>query len=363
MKKIWTIFILLILSSSVLIAQNKLIFHTEFVDQLMRWMDTGCSSSNTNKLAIQPAASIMEQLLKKQEGKTTPDFIDVLKSYNYADSTSGSIYLLNEAYKYKGVIAALLEEIKKSDFTESIYSRGLKYFPCDYVPPRRYEVFFTATGWKWGDAMTFNYAVENNKYTISSSGVPAIIFNLTLVSKLYGNSTTERMAQLENVMSHELFHAIFADYRTKHWNNEKVWTEGKLENKMLYLMLNEGFAHYISYRELLIENYNKNERLIQYEKDAFEALATNSNIIFNSASCDSLKNSALGKGLYGNFWEKYICVTGFFMAYHIEQHYGIEGLKECILNTPFTFIKKYSIIPDVEHLPKIPEPITKYVSQ
>lgn len=363
MKKLWSIFILSIFSASTLFPQNKLIFHTEFVDELMRWMSSGCSTTNANKLVLYPAASIMEQLLKTQEGSSTPVFSDVLKRYNYADSTSGNTYLLNEAYKYKRDIVDLLEEIKKSNFTDSIYSRVLKYFPESYAPPREYEVFFTATGWEWGDAMTFNYAIKNNKYLVSSSGVPAIIFNLTLVSKLYGTTTAERMTQLENVMSHELFHAIFADYRTNHWSNEMAWTNGNLENRMLYLMLDEGLAHYISYRQMLIENYNKNEGFRQYEKNTFETLAANSNIIFNSTNSDSLKKSALEKGLYGNFWGKYICISGFFMAYHIEQYYGIEGLKECTQNNPFVFIKKYSTIQETKLLPRIPESIIKYALQ
>lgn len=340
-----------------LIAQNKLIFHTESVDSLLVWMQKGCDNNKINNLTMQPGAQLMEQLLKSQE-KDAPAYKTILKEFNYKDSTSGSIYLLNNAYQKQLEIAELLENIKISDFTDNVYTRVIKYFPDNYTLPRNYEIFLTATGWQWGDAMSFDYMNKNGKYSLSEKGIPAVIFNLTLVCTTYGKTLTERMDVLKDVMSHELFHAIFSDYIKSNWNS---WSNKNVGNNTLYLMLNEGLAHYISDGKLLRQDYNKDDKLKQKEKMAFASLSDSSKIIFNTKIKDDERRTVLNAGLFGKYWKKYICITGLFMAYHIEQYYGTEGIKECVKNGPLYFIKKYEALRQINaELPHLPDEITYF---
>ena len=339
-------------------AQNKLIFHTESVDSLLVWMQKGCSKNNTLNLDKQPAAQLMEQILRTKD-ENVPDFKKTLEDFNCKDSISGSEYLLNDAYTRQLEISELVNKIKKSDFSESVYERAIKYFPYNYSPPRNYDVFFTALGWKWGDAMSFDYIVNNGEYTLADSGTPAILFNLTLVCSTYGNTLTEQMDAMEDVMSHELFRAIFSDYikenRVK-WNNENI------ENTILYMMLNEGLAHYISNGKLFRENYNENDLFKQNEKQAFASLSDSVKVIFNTKNKEEIRREALNSGLYGQYWDKYVCITGLYMIYHIEQYYGAEGIKECIKNGYFYFIKKYKALQQTNiELPELPDEIIKYV--
>ena len=61
-------------------------------------------------------------------------------------------------------------------------------------------------------------------------------------------------------------------------------------------------------------------------------------------------------GCHGDFWDKYICVTGLFICFHIEKYYGIEGLQECIKKGYMYFVNKYESLrltnPQLSGLPK-----------
>lgn len=351
-------FILLFFLTTNLVAQNKLVFKTEAIDSLLIWMQNGCDKNNITNLTIQPSTQLMEQIIRKRE-KNVPEFKIILKEFNCNDSISGSFYLLNDANKRQLEITKLLKELKKSDFSENVYKRAIKYFPDYYTPPRNYEVFYTAVGWQWGDAMSFNYIVQNGEYTLSDEGTPAIIFNLTLVSASYGNTLSEQMKAMENVMSHELFHAIFSDYLKSNWHS---WDSENIGNSALYLMLNEGLAHYISDGKLLQEDYTKDDKLRQKEKKAFTMLSDSAKVIFNTKRQDEERKSALNRGLFGKYWGKYISISGLFMSYHIEQYYGTESLKDCIKNGPLFFIRKYEKLQKINtELPQLPDEIIEFV--
>lgn len=340
------------------VAQSKLIFNMESVDSLLSWMKKGCNKKCIIALSEQPAMQIMEQLLMSNERKTS-DFKTALEIFNPNDSISGNIYMLNEAYKSRFDIAALAENLKKSNFAKRVYKRVSSFFPKDYSAIRNYEVFYTAVGWKWGDAMSFNYTFNKGKYEVSDTGTPAIIFNLTLVCKLYGKTLCVRQACLENVMSHELFHAIFSDYIQKKW---KPWNNEDVDENTLYLMLNEGMAHYIADGDLLRRKYDKDNNLRQKEKLAFASLADHVKIIFNENEKDSIRKDVLNAGLYGKYWSKYICITGLFMAYHIERYYGREELQKCIEKGPLYFVRKYKSLQRTNgDLPELPYELANYV--
>lgn len=346
-------FLWLFLSFHNAFPQNNLIFQTNAVDAILVWMQNGCNKNNIDKLADLPGNQIMEQLYKGQE-KNIPPFRKALDEFTLSDTPSVGTYLLNDALKNKIKIAELLNKIKSSDFSDDVFRWVIEYFPKNYAPPRNYEVFLTATGWKWGDAMSFSYIAKDGKYVVSDTGKPAIIFNLTLVCMTYGNTMSEQMDALKDVMSHELFHAIFADYIKSNWQF--------IGNNTLYMMLNEGLAHYISDGKLLQKNYNKDEKLKQKEKEAFASLSDSAKVIFNREKTVNRRRIALNAGLFGKYWNKYICISGMFMAFHIEQYFGTNELIECVKNGPVYFIKKYEVINQVnKELPVLPEEIIKLV--
>ncbi len=342
-----------------LMGQKKLSFHTESVDSLLVWMAKGCDKNKINNFINQPANQIMEQLLIRNE-ESVSDFRRVLEEFNINDSISGNSYLINNAYKRQTEIANLLKIIKKTEFSAEVYNRVIKYFPEDYEPRRKYDIFFTAVGWKWGDAMSFCYKVNNGEYRLSNNGIPAVIFNLTLISSLYGRTPASQINVLKNVMSHELFHAVLSDYIFLKWDK---WNNESIESNALFLIFNEGLAHYISDGKLLKENYNKGTDLSEKEKAAFFSLSDSSRIIFNADFDTNKRKEALISGVYGNYWNKYICITGLFMAYHIEYFDGHEALVECVEKGPICFFEKYrSLCEKNPELPNLPDEILKKIS-
>lgn len=351
-------FTLLFFVTMSLSAQNKLIFKTEAVDSLLVWMQNGCDKMNTANIANLPGNQIMNHILSKQE-KNIPEFNTILKAFNCNDSITSSPYLLNEAYKKQLEITELLNQIKKSDFSESVYKRAVKYFPDNYIPLRDYEVFFTAVGWQWGDAMSFNYNFTDDKYIVSDTGIPAIIFNLSLVVKTYGNALPEQIKTMKNVMAHELFHAVFSDYTKAHWNQQK---EPSFNDELFYLMLNEGLAHYIANGSEIAEVYQQSQSIHEKESNAFNMLYKNAQLLFSDNQTLELRRKTAYKATYGEYWEKYLCITGLFMIYHIEQNFGIEEIKNCVKNGPLYFMQKYEELQrTITELPKLPTEINDYI--
>jgi hypothetical protein len=339
-------------------AQDKLIFKTEAVDSLLVWMQNDFCKTSIPSLANQPSTQLMRQIIEKRE-QNVPDFHTVLEEFIPNDSTSGSIYLLNEAYRRQQEIAELLIAIRESDFSENVYNRVVKYFPTSYIPPRSYEVFFTALGWKWGDAMSIDYTVDNGTYSLTDSGKPAIIFNLTLVSMTYGNSVEAQMRAMENVMAHELFHAIFSDYTNVHWHQQ---AHSNPSDDVISLMLNEGLAHYIANGSEIAKIYEQSENIRANESKAFEMLRDKATIIFDTNHPLEIRGKAINEGTFGPFWNKYVCITGLFLFAHIEQHYGVEEVVECVKNGPSYFIKRYDTLSQTNAaLPKLPHEIIDYV--
>lgn len=338
------------------VAQQKLVFHTAAVDSLLLWMQHGCRQDNIQNFIDLPANQIMEQLMKVSVSDA-PSFISVLESFNCGNSASGVPYLLYEACENQDEIRQLLSMIGESDLSGKVYGRVTRYFPHSYTIPRQYEVFFSATGWKWGDAMAFDYITKNAKIELAANGTPAMIFNLTLVSSLYGDTREKQLHVLENVMSHELFHAVFSDYINTNWNQ---WQPESMEDRLLYILINEGIAHYISDREKLLDSYAAGLDLKEKEAAAFSMLSDSLEVIFDTERDQRTREHALQSGTYGRYWNKYICISGMFIAFHIEQHEGESGLIECIEKGPSTFLKKYMALSEGdEHMLPLPDILKK----
>ena len=287
---------------NVLQAQNSLNIQSASVDSLLKWMNSGRKAEQIPLFADLPANQLMEQLLKEND-KVGLSFKEALQKFSANDSVSGNLYLLNDAYAKRAAIADLLPAIKNNEFSSSLYRRVLIYFPPKYVPTREYNVFLSATGWQWGDAMTFGYKTSGDKWKLTDKGTPAIIFNLTLVSKLYGKTTTERLEVLKNVMSHELFHAIFADYAKANHHYKK---QKDITSEAFHIMLDEGMAHYISDWHMVWDNYSKGDKLKTKEKEAFSQLSDSAKVIFNTTLPDSVRRNAMQSGTFGPYWKKYM---------------------------------------------------------
>ena len=335
--------IILIMSSCMitsLAGTKRLDIKIEDAQQTLEWLNQDNKSQSISIIAMLPANQLMEELLLQNE-EQAETFETILNKFLQGDSLPEIDYQIKDANDRKEEITELIQHITRTGFLDEIYERAGFFFPKTWQPSSTYEVFFSVTGWKWGDAMTFKYECNDNKYLLSPSGKPAIIFNLTLVNNTYGQSIDQKIKTLQNVMSHEVFHALFADFNEGKW---KSASDKSFSDEVIQLMFNEGLAHYIANGKEIAEIYDQSQNIKDKEKRAFEVLREKAKVIF-SADEDLTRSRGLAhQGTYGQFWDKYLCITGLFMVYHIEKYLGREGIELCLEEGAGKFIEVYQVL-------------------
>ncbi len=323
-------------------AQPRLLFHTGAVETLLAWFDNGCPAETIRELTLQPANRLMEQIVMSREKTGVPPFADALTAFA-ADPTRSihTGYMLAEAYSLREHLAGLVERLTEPAVTEHIWEYVTGFFPDDFptgeLPPC--EVFFTATGWHLGDAMVFMYDPETCEIAddepTNGASKPVIMFNLTIVGSSYGDAVEQQIISFQNVMAHELFHAMLSDYRA--WR--QIPPPQTIEEQALFALYNEGIAHYLADGEFI---RSRGDELKEIELAARSRFEEQWRVICDPALPDELREAALRNGTQASsYWDKYIAVTGLFMAAHIDRQGGRELLRECITRGPEYFVKTW----------------------
>ncbi|TAJ09423.1 hypothetical protein DMA11_19965 [Marinilabiliaceae bacterium JC017] len=323
----------------------------EAVSSLLDWFEKDQPSQLVEGIVNLPANQIMEQIYQVHE-KDAIAFNDALCQFNPMDSLTGQPYRLRHAYEHRSEIKVLQDSLQTIDWAESIFHKSIAFYPKHFNSSVNYKVFLCFTGWKWGDAMQFQYLMEDGKVVLCEEGSPGVLVNLAIVNDNYGNTCQQKIKTLTEVMAHELFHVLFYEYVQKHWSKKEA--EGIVE-ELKYLMMNEGIAHYIAEKEYLLQTYGT-DQLCEKEKSAFEQLISNHTIMANDSLPEEERIHALNKGTYGSYWSKYVCITGMFMAYHIEQTFGPEKLSDCIEKGVDYYFQTYrEACNKNEAIPRLPE--------
>jgi len=349
----------LLLLSTNLLATNLVNIEPTAAESILNWLAEDCPESSIAALSALPGNQLLQQLLQNKE-PAAGSFQQALQQYARQQELPQPDYLLPATAANAAEVTELLAEIKDRDFSVEIEQRVLKYFPADFAIPGNYQILLVTNGWKWGDAMTFQYQKDAERYQLVASGIPAIIFNLTLVAQTYGSTTEARLQALKDVICHEVFHAIFADYTKSQWHEENPL---QFSEEVMKLILNEGLAHYIANGAAIATVYQQSEDIRQKESRVFQLLQSNSELIFSdSASLESRRQTALA-GTFGPFWEKYLCLSGLFMIYHIEQQMGEKKVVECVQKGSKYFLQTYANLSRKDSdLPILPEPLLKLLN-
>lgn len=337
-------------------AQNLFKVHSSSVDSLLVWMERGCDKEKVEMLTLHPAARIMEQIITLHVHDVA-NFADALHTFSTYRKIPDNLYLLNEAYANRAPIHQLFAEIKREDFLKETSHRALPYFPADFTLPQAVNVFFTLTGWKYGDAMTFCYQEENGRFQLSEFGHPAIMFNLTIISQTYGETRQQILESFANVMTHELFHIFLSHYKDLFWK----WKLHMVEDQLMYTLFNEGMAHYVA-DKAIFEGADMDETLKAHEENAFNELRIQAREICNEQINREDRLRLIASGTYGTYWDKFISNAGLFMAYYIDLYAEKNALKRCIENGPEYFIKTFiSLKNEHEMLPELPVEMIRLV--
>lgn len=346
MKKM--VLIIFLFNFHQLYAQSvELIFHKQAADGLLEWFGT-YDRSMVDKIADYPANQLMEQVCQAHADSVVSSFAAVMQEFNAADSTTGKIYGLRKAWQNREAIKQLMDTLSVLSVANNAVRSASRYLPQCTKDTLSVNIYFTVTGWQWGDAMQMLVLEKDGHYFSDKNGEPVILFNLALINELYGDNLNQKIASFQEVLAHELFHVLFTCYARSHW---PLLNFSQPEVVLKYLLMNEGMAHYIAQRDTLFRA-PMDSMYRQRESRALTSLNKRIIAVMDSTQSLSIRMNVVYQGVYGKFWEKDICIAGLFMAFHIEHTLGMEQLVRCVQNGPDDFIKTYQKV--AEHDTQVP---------
>lgn len=319
----------------------KIEIHQHFTSSkvILDWFNDGMTDDGINKIIALPGIQIMESnvILAHDQGDKILSFKDELNLFKDSPQNYSGIFGLDLAFREKENTSALLNKIQTSSLDVSVIKRAFQYFPDDFNINTSADIYYVLTGWKWGDAYVRPVENVNGNYKISPQGKSSIIFNLSLFANRYGDDIEKQFLKISNVMSHELFHFIFSDFKQQSENYKKLNDDDFLLH-LLDIVQNEGIGHYVDRQNDLKSDFSKYQI---HQHDNFNKLnevllKLSSEDISTKEKQKLVRNSNVGK-----YWSKYGAITGMFMAYHIDQLLGKEAITKTIKEGSLHFISTY----------------------
>lgn len=330
----------------------KLVQNFDSSIKILEWFNNEMPNDEIDYISSLSGIEIMESnvLLSNPDTNAIISFKEDLILFRENIEEYESEYGLNTAFKERKRAANLLSKIQATNFDTLAIKRALQFFPKETQFKADANVYYVLTGWKWGDAYVRNVKKVNGKYEVVETGNPVLIFNLSLFTKLYGETTEEQFQTLTNIMSHEIFHFAFEEFKNESTNYPRI-SDNDFKRQLFRTVQNEGIAHYIDIKDVLITKFSDFKK---YQKENFEKL-NKAILSFSSQQMgNEEKKKILQRANVGKYWEKYGAICGMFMSYHIERLLGKEAITKTIENGAESFIETYVELQlQHEELPKL----------
>lgn len=331
---------------------------------LLRWFDDLSNRKIIDSISDEPGSQVMEDnvRLSSDSQSSLKTFREEMNSFSAADTTDDS-YGIRLAFQMRKGSLSLLQKLREKQIRDAIIRRALFYIPGDYPINTTCTIYFVLTGWQWGDAYVCNIKQQGKRFTIADDGEPSIVINLSLISKLYGKTADEQLGVLNGILSHEIFHFVFANYKRKSplYNLHR---DTSVLGRLLDVIQNEGIAHYVDKKALLIKDYGKDPKYAQAEIQNMNTLNDSFVQLMSNDLGESQKRELLRKANTGKYWTKYGSIAGMFMAYHIEKEKGESALRECIQQGPSYLIEQYANLSQVKNdLPRLCDALKSYAEK
>jgi Putative zinc dependent peptidase (DUF5700) len=324
--------------------QLNLGLNYQSADFIFKWFDNQSNDKVLDSILNEPGIQIMEEnvrSLSESDANSIKTFKEELQQFDVRDSGSKNTYGIDLAWSMRDKSVKLLEKIKREEINDSIVKRALDFIPLDYPVEAECNIYFVLTGWAWGDAYVCNVKKINGKFRIADEGEPSIVVNLTIMTKLYGETPDDQTKVVYGILAHELFHLAFANYRKLSPNYSRIPEISEVE-KLFEIVHNEGIAHYVDKRLEIIEGYETNPKFKEGERQSLHNLSLAFDQLRDSSIAHSEKQNLLRQASVGKYWAKYGAIAGMFMAYHIEKESGKIALSECIRKGPWNFLQQYN---------------------
>lgn len=335
-------------------------------DILFKWFKDLPNKKLIDSILIEPGIQIMAEnvkLINDTGANSIKSFKEEIQQFCLKDTINKYYYGLDLAWNVKEKSSKLLEKIKGEKIEDTILERALTYIPNDYILNTTCNIYFVLTGWEWGDAYVCTVKKESKQFAISEKGEPTIMINLSLISKLYGETVEEQSNILNGVLSHEIFHFLFAIYKRESpkYNQKRDTT---IIGQLCEVIQNEGIAHYIDMKPEIIRDYKKSQKLQEREFNNIKELNNSFIQLISTGLTKVQKQEILQKANVGKYWSKYGAITGMFIAYHIEKEKGKIGLQESVQKGPIYFLKQYIEIQKMNNsLPDLCRELKNYINE
>lgn len=302
---------------------------------LLQWFENEMPESEIENITNAPGMILMEQNALKQEKQTDPAFADALRSFRI-DTTIHDIYNISDAYQNRKRTKQLMDTLVEMDICNHAITIAAEFMPKEYTPEYSISAYFVPTGWVYGDAYIRGVVQKDNTYTLDSKGEPTSFFNLTKISRTYGNTLEEIITALQGVMAHEAFHVLFDNYKKQSNAYKPLSNENE---QLLSLIHNEGIAHYVCYRNDMKNSFSS---FHDFQSGSFDVLNESISILNADSTTAETKETLIARANIGSFWDKYGAISGMFMAYHIEKELGFDALVETVRTGDAEFVKTYN---------------------
>lgn len=234
-------------------------------------------------------------------------------------------------------VKALLAEMKA---WPAVVGRVARFFPRPVGgPPLR--AFVVANGHPWGEAYV----------RAEADGEPFIVLNAYLMAARYRGDAAAQARSAYGVLAHEVFHALFARYRSQHRSHTAAGRSPTY--RLAQLVLDEGIAHFIAGTDA-----RSQEELPAEAAAALPALAQ-AWARLRALPADSAEaNAWLRRANEGPYWEKYGAIAGMVMAYGIDRALGETALRDAVRCGPRRMLSLYRVATErAPTLPPLPAPL------
>ena len=293
----------------------------------------GVTRADAHKIAATLPYQTLRVFLREQF-RCAPSEEEVARAIELPDSGICG-FGMDPAYKNRDSIAAVAGAVsaRRAALASQITGDVARYLPRARSW-KKVRVWFVIASQTMFDAVSLRASADGDS-------VPTILINLTDVLS-YGDTTGERLETLEHVLAHEVFHAGLrqAEATLPGWTDYRDNSLSDLAH-VRRVMLDEGIAHYIDWRERPGSDSLFTWKPSSRETFAFSQLAT---------ACRRLKQPGAARGDVievlqlagsGPLWSKYGAISGMFAAHRIEMALGRRVLRQVIEGGPEEFLRTY----------------------
>ncbi len=308
------------------------------------------------------AASTADYIADRSQA--APVLVNYLDSLRYHQIIRDDIFHLEEARAKAPAIRALLEEMKRQNFSRRVAATVSQIFPGDTKISLSIPVYVVALGHENVDAFVQRIVWHGDtpQYVGEGRGELTIVVNLAHAVD-YGPDVQSRFLNLLGTVAHEVFHAAFGAYKdgSASWRQFYSRHDSALD-QLLDLAQNEGIAYYLSLDQMgrgyLPRGYQTRTR------EAFAAFLRNAAELGNPQlprhrAMELLRDANLSgyEGSYGS-------LTGMFIAREIDTRRGRQALINSLRHSPYEFFDTYRTLSQEDsNLPPLTPLILSQISQ